>query len=75
MLYYKHVRKLSTSLRGLDSEAQAFAQARLNHVRTVRVFANESLEAQRFQRVNAYYHTGIGCSVIFIIFGVCTTSL
>ena len=51
MLYYKHVRKLSTRLRDLDSEAQAFAQARLNHVRTVRVFANETLEAHRFQRV------------------------
>lgn len=51
MLYYKHVRKLSMRLRDLDSEAQAFAQARLANVRTVRAFANESLEAQRFQQV------------------------
>lgn len=51
MLYYKHVRKLSMRLRNLDSEAQAFAQARLANVRTVRAFANETVEAQRFQRV------------------------
>lgn len=51
MLYYKHVRKLSMRLRGLDAEAQAFAQARLANVRTVRAFANETLEAQRYQQV------------------------
>ncbi|CAM9217576.1 unnamed protein product [Pylaiella littoralis] len=51
MLYYKHVRKLSMRLRDLDSEAQAFAHARLANVRTVRAFANESLEAQRFQQM------------------------
>lgn len=51
MLYYRHVRKLSNRLRELDGEAQAFAQARLANVRTVRVFANETLEAQRFQQV------------------------
>lgn len=51
MLYYKHVRKLSMRLRNLDSEAQAFAQARLANVRTVRAFANETMEAQRFQQV------------------------
>eukprot|EP00903_Cladosiphon_okamuranus_P017844 g16422.t1 len=51
MLYSKHVRKLSIELRSLDGEAQAFAQARLNHVRTVRAFANETLEAQRFRKM------------------------
>lgn len=52
MLYYKHVRNLSMRLRDLDSEAQAFAQARLANVRTVRAFANETLEAHRFQQVS-----------------------
>lgn len=52
MLYYKHVRNLSMRLRHLDGEAQAFAQARLANVRTVRAFANETLEAQRFQQVS-----------------------
>lgn len=51
MLYYMHVRRLSMQLRGLDGEAQAFAQARLANVRTVRAFANETLEAERFQQV------------------------
>lgn len=51
MLYYKHVRRLSTQLRDLDGEMQAFAQARLANVRTVRAFANETLEAERFQQV------------------------
>ncbi|CAB1104935.1 ABC [Ectocarpus sp. CCAP 1310/34] len=51
MLYYKHVRKLSMRLRDMDSEAQAFAQARLANVRTVRAFANETLEAQRFRQM------------------------
>ncbi|CAM9708259.1 unnamed protein product [Scytosiphon promiscuus] len=51
MLYFKHVRKLSMRLRGLDAEAQAFAQARLANVRTVRAFANETLEAQRYQQM------------------------
>ncbi|CAM9261689.1 unnamed protein product [Ectocarpus sp. 12 AP-2014] len=51
MLYYKHVRKLSMKLRDMDSEAQAFAQARLANVRTVRAFANETLEAQRFRQM------------------------
>lgn len=51
MLYYKHVRRLSTRLRDLDGEMQAFAQARLANVRTVRAFANETLEAKRFQQV------------------------
>ena len=52
MLYYKHVRKLSMRLRELEAEAQAFAQARLANVRTVRAFANEKLEAERFQQVH-----------------------
>ncbi|CAM9299169.1 unnamed protein product, partial [Laminaria digitata] len=51
MLYYKHVRRLSTQLRDLDGEMQAFAQARLANVRTVRAFANETLEAERFQQM------------------------
>lgn len=55
MLYSKHVRKLSNDLRSLDGEAQAFAQARLTHLRTVRAFANETLEAQRFREVSTSY--------------------
>ncbi|CAN0176191.1 unnamed protein product, partial [Ectocarpus fasciculatus] len=51
MLYFKHVRKLSMRLRDMDSEAQAFAQARLGNLRTVRAFANETLEAQRFRQM------------------------
>lgn len=51
MLYYKHVKKLSMRLRSLDGEAQSFAQARLTNVRTVRAFANERREAERFQQV------------------------
>lgn len=38
-------------LRNLDGEAQAFAQARLANVRTVRAFANEAIETKRFQQV------------------------
>lgn len=56
MLYYKHVRRLSTQLRDLDGEMQAFAQARLANVRTVRAFANETLEAERFQQVPSLRH-------------------
>lgn len=56
MLYYKHVRRLSTQLRDLDGEMQAFAQARLANVRTVRAFANETLEAERFQQVPTLRH-------------------
>lgn len=52
MLYYKHVRRLSNGLRNVDAEAQAFAQARLANIRTVRAFANEKLEAERFQQVH-----------------------
>lgn len=65
MLYYKHVRKLSMRLRDMDSEAQAFAQARLANVRTVRAFANETLEAQRFRQV---YRTApsIPCSAALV---------
>lgn len=51
MLYYKHVRKLSMRLRDMDAEAQAFAQTRLSNVRTVRAFANEKPDAERFQQV------------------------
>lgn len=51
MLYSKHVRRLTMQLRDLDGEGQAFAQARLANVRTVRAFANEMLEAERFQKV------------------------
>ena len=70
MLYYKHVRKLSTRLRDLDSEAQAFAQARLTHERTVRVFANETLEAERFQRVRRLYAARFLCYAVHCV--VCT---
>lgn len=49
MLYSKHVKRLSLKLRGLDSEAQAFAVARMANMRTVRAFANERLEVERFE--------------------------
>lgn len=51
MLYSKHVRRLTTKLREADGEADAFAQARLANIRTVRVFANETLESDRFSQV------------------------
>lgn len=51
MLYSKHVKRLTMQLRDLDAEGQAFAQARLANVRTVRSFANEMLEAERFHKV------------------------
>lgn len=51
MLYYKHVRRLSMRLRDVESEAQSFALARLANMRTVRAFANETLEAERFHEV------------------------
>lgn len=52
MLYSKHVKRLSLKLRGLDSEAQAFAVARMANMRTVRAFANERLEVERFEAVS-----------------------
>lgn len=52
MLYSKHVKRLTLKLRDVDSGAQSFAVARMANMRTVRAFANERLEAERFEEVS-----------------------